>query len=89
MSGIAEYYVIALVIGVIVVLWLFWSFGSARSPQPKRALGRLMFGPFWPSVDNYLSRRGGLTRRELIGWGALALIVVFAVAFTGSARAYA
>jgi nitrogen fixation-related uncharacterized protein len=39
MSGIAEYYVIALVIGVIVVLWLFWSFGSARSPQPKRALG--------------------------------------------------
>jgi hypothetical protein len=38
-----------------------------------------MWGPFAGSIENYLIRRGGFTKRERFGWmvvGALMLIVM-------------
>jgi hypothetical protein len=62
----------------VVALWFLFRPGTAKRP---RILGWMMFGPFWPLIDGYLTRRGGFTRRELIGWAIVLLVMVLAAIF--------
>jgi hypothetical protein len=74
------YMVVALLVGV-AWLWLFFVW-RRRSDSSKGIAGFLLFGPFLPVFDTYLRKRGGLTRREWIGWAIVVLVGVAAVAFT-------
>lgn len=62
-------------------LFVFWLLTRARSTERPQFAGFLMFGPLWPTINGYFSRRGSLTRRELWGWGVVAIIIVLAVIF--------
>jgi hypothetical protein len=79
---VAKYWYLALAVGLgafsLAALWLL----SRRTSEEKAHVGGFfVFGPFWPSVNSYFARRGGLTRRELWGWGIVAAIMVLAIIF--------
>jgi hypothetical protein len=74
------YIAVALLVGA-AWLWLFFVW-RRRSGESKGVVGLLLFGPFLPAFDTYLRKRGGLTRRELIGWVLVVLVGVAAVVFT-------
>ena len=74
------WYLAALIVGAAVLLWLIVVRSRNGGPNaPRRTAGWFAFGPFWPTVDRYLSHRGGFTRREWLGWGVVLLIMVAAV----------
>jgi hypothetical protein len=74
------YMAVAIVIGA-AWLWLFFVW-RRHSNESKGIAGILLFGPSLPAFDAYLRRRGGLTRREWIGWAIVVLVGVAAVVFT-------
>jgi hypothetical protein len=79
---VAKYWYLALAAGLgAFSLAAFWLLSRHASEEKPHFAGFIMFGPFWPSVNSYFARRGGLTRRELWGWGIVAAIVVLAVVF--------
>jgi hypothetical protein len=72
-----------LLLGVVILgLWYaIAGLGSQREAQSKgrRVIRRFMWGPFAGSIENYLIKRGGFTKRERFGWavvGTLMLIVI-------------
>ena len=75
------WYLAVAVIGGAAWLWLFlvWRRCPERS---KGVIGFLLFGPFLPSLDSYVQKRGGLTKREWVGWGIVILLMIAAVLFT-------
>ena len=77
------WYLAAGILGGAAWLWLFFVW-RRRPEESKGMVGFLLFGPFLPVFDAYLRKRGGLTRRELIGWGAVVLIAVVAIILTPS-----
>ena len=89
MDTLERYWYLALLVLVGAVwLWFAVSLGRGRSPNAARGIvGWFAFGPFWPRVDDYFSRRGGFTRREWFGWGVVLVLMFGAVLFTGSTRA--
>jgi hypothetical protein len=63
--------------------WIWLYFVWRRRPEGSGGvLGFLLFGPLLPAVDSYLKKRGGLTRREWIGWGIVVIVMAAAIAFT-------
>lgn len=78
--------VTAIVIGLASIGFCIYVARNQSPSKPGRIGGFLMFGPFWPVVDRYLSRRGGFTRREWVGWGVFLVIAVIAILFTGGNR---
>ena len=79
---IAKYWYLAVAVG-LGAFWLaaFWLLARHASDEKPHFAGFLMFGPFWPSVNSYFARRGGITGRELWGWGIVAVIIVVAIIF--------
>jgi hypothetical protein len=77
------YLILGATIGVIA-LWLV--LGGRRKEGQTRVSSILIFGPFGPAVDRYLAKRGGITKREWIGWGIVVLVAVLAIAFTPTTR---
>ena len=75
------WYLAVAVLGGGTWLWFFFVW-RRRSENSKGVVGFLLFGPFLPAFDTYLTKRGGLTRREWIGWGIVAVVMVAAVTFT-------
>ena len=79
---ITKYWYVAVGVGLgAFSVVAFWLFSRSASKEKPHAAGFLMFGPFWPSVNSYFARRGGLTRRELLGWCIVAAIMVLAFIF--------
>ena len=84
-----HWWLFVVVLGGAGVAALWFVLVRTSSSGRRSALGYVMFGPFWQSVNNYFARRGGFTRREWIGWAIVALIMVGAfmfTKFTGSGR---
>jgi hypothetical protein len=79
---IAKYWYLAVAAALgAFSLVAFWLLSRQASEEKPHFAGFLMFGPFWPSINSYFSRRGGLTRRELWGWGLVAAVMVLAISF--------
>jgi len=78
-----NWYVILPVVLGLVAIWLV-----ARTPKGEktRTTSLLLFGPFGPAVDRYLAKRGGITKREWIGWGIVLLVAVLAIVFAPGTR---
>jgi uncharacterized membrane protein len=72
------YAIVGLVLGVLGI-GMLWVLSRPGGTERHRITGFLMFGPFWPFVGSYFSRRGGLTRREVIGWAIVLIVMVLAV----------
>ncbi len=71
-----------ILVGVLVGLAtvaLLYVITKPKQSRPRGVIGWLSFGPFWPSVNRYLVQRGGLTKRETIGWVVVLLFVFVAV----------
>lgn len=72
------------IVGAVVGAWglgILWMLARPGGAERHRVAGFLMLDPFWPFVGGYLSRRGGLTRRELIGWAVVILVMILAFIF--------
>ena len=79
---ITKYWYLAVGVGIgALSLGAFWLLSRNASEEKPNVAGFFMFGPFWPALNNYFARRGGLTRRELWGWGIVAAIMVLAIIF--------
>jgi hypothetical protein len=79
---ITKYWYLAVGVGLgAFSVMAFWLLSRNTSEEKPHFAGFLMFGPFWPSVNSYFARRGGLTRRELFGWGVVAAVIVLAIIF--------
>ena len=79
---ITKYWYLAIALALSAFsLVAFWLLSRHASEEKPHFAGFLVFGPFWPSINTYFSRRGGLTRRELWGWGIVAAIMVLAIIF--------
>lgn len=72
------YLIIGLVLAA-VVMYFFYIFFRGKDSKSRSASGWFMWGPFWPRIDDYLKKHGGLTKREIIGWIIVFLIMVLAV----------
>jgi hypothetical protein len=76
------YWILLLCVGILTLWYAIAGLGQARSAaqsKGRRFMRRFMWGPFAGSIENYLLRRGGFTKRERFGWmvvGALMLIVM-------------
>ena len=74
------YLIIGIVIGVVVIYVLYITVSSKNDNVQKRGvIGRFAWGPFWPPINKYLKERGGLSKREKIGWAIVALIMLLAI----------
>ena len=76
------YVIFPAVLGLIAI----WLIARAPKGQRTRTTTLLMFGPFGPAVDRYLVKRGGITKREWIGWGIVLLVAVLAIVFAPGTR---
>jgi protein-S-isoprenylcysteine O-methyltransferase Ste14 len=88
MDMLERYWYIA-ILGVVVALtlWFAVTLGRGRSPDAEKGpIGWIVFGPFWPRVDQYFSRRGGFSRREWLGWGVVLLLMIGAILFSVASR---
>ncbi len=65
-------FLLALTVG-IGGLWLGVTANRQQSDSRAPWKRYLIWGPFAPAVDNYLAKRGGYSKREILGW----LFVVF------------
>ena len=74
------YALVAIVVGVWAILILLM-LARPGGTERHRLMGLMMLGPFWPFVGGYLSRRGGLSRREWIGWAVVIVVMVLAAVF--------
>lgn len=74
------YAIVGVVLGALGI-GMLWVLSRPGGAERHRIAGFLTFGPFWPFVGDYFSRRGGLTRREVIGWGIVLIVMVLAVVF--------
>ena len=85
MNILEQYWWLILCIILASVALLILTSGSRRSESEERPrIGYIIFGPFWPAIDNYFVRRresGGLARREIIAIIGLLLLFIIAVAF--------
>jgi hypothetical protein len=72
------YAIVGIVVGALGI-GMLWVLSRPGGAERHRITGFLMFGPFWPFVGPYFSRRGGLTRREVIGWVVVLIVIVLAV----------
>lgn len=80
MREILEQYWYGILGATVAVVGLWVLFRPTTSERP-RIVGFMFFGPFWPLINGYLTRRGGFTRRELIGWGIVLLVIILAIIF--------
>jgi hypothetical protein len=78
------YVIFPAVLGVLAI-WLVLR-RPKDDPGKPRTASLLIFGPFGPTVDRYLAKRGGFTKREWIGWGIVLLIAVLAIVFAPHGR---
>jgi hypothetical protein len=69
------YLLLGVLLGAAGVAWGFYRATRERA-NGKRDYS--FFGPF----AGYLERRGGFTRRELIGWGVVIGFMLVAIALT-------
>jgi hypothetical protein len=76
------YLLIGLLVGAIAVWAIF--FRSSGDPERRRPLSPLVWGPFAPYLSDYLTRRGGFTRREIVGWLIVLLVAIVAIILTPS-----
>ena len=76
------YLLIGLVVGAFGVWAMFLR--PRRDSDDRRPLSLLVWGPFAPYISHYLARRGGFTRREIIGWCIVLVIALVAVFLTPS-----
>jgi hypothetical protein len=74
------WYLAVLIILAAVFVWLI-VVRSRTGGAPRSNAGCFSFGPFWPTVDRYLNRRGGFSPREWLGWGMVLLVAMIAVVF--------
>jgi hypothetical protein len=79
------YLLLGLALGEFGV-WLTFFRARRTSREVPVGIGRIVWGPFWPSLSNYLAKRGGFTRREWIGWGIVLLIALLAIFFPPGGR---
>ena len=87
MSILEHYwYLIFAVAAGLFAIWMVLFRSRKGDAGTSRGMSWLFFGPFGPAVDRYLNNRGGLTRRELIGWGIVAVIMVLAILFAPGGR---
>jgi hypothetical protein len=72
------YLFIGVVIGVVAIYALYISF-SGHGDQKRGILGWLSWGPLWPVINKYAKGRGGLSKREKIGWAVFFLITIIGI----------
>jgi hypothetical protein len=78
------YMVIPVALGLLAI-WLVLRRPRDQDSKP-RLTSLLIFGPLGPAVDRYLAKRGGITKREWIGWGIVLLVAVLAIIFAPGGR---
>ena len=69
------FFILALTLGVVAI-YLLYIIVREKDSQKRNLSGWLMLGPLWPSMNEYLKKRGGLTRRETIGWVIVLIIML-------------
>jgi hypothetical protein len=74
------YAIVGTILGALGI-GMLWVLSRPGGAERHRLIGFLTFGPFWPFVGGYFSRRGGLTRGEVIGWAAVLVVMVLAIIF--------
>lgn len=62
-----SFLIFALITGVIAT-YLLYIIIRGNNTKSRLLSGWIMWGPLWPTVNEYLQQRGGLTKRETIGW---------------------
>ena len=72
------YLIIAIVIGVVAIYFLYVSI-SGQNTQKRSVIGWFTWGPFWPSINKYAKERGGLSKREKIGWVVVGLLIILGI----------
>jgi hypothetical protein len=65
---------------------LFFALRPRNEGKSRRLASLFLFGPFGPTIDSYLAKRGGFTKREWIGWGIVVLVGILAIVFTPASR---
>jgi len=72
----------AVVLGVLGLAAAYFSFGGADQSKSQRLVSFLVAGPFGPAVRNYLARRGGLKRHEVLAIAVATMLFVGLIVFT-------
>src|SRR4030042_3836778 len=78
-------FIIVVVLGFAVWALLFRLFRHHPPAQSRasRVTGYTLFGPFWPTIEKYMSKRGWkLSEREMLGWLLVFLLMIAAILFT-------
>jgi hypothetical protein len=57
-------------------LWLGLSVLRPGQSKGRSLLRVFLWGPFAGPAENYLAKRGGLTKREKLGWAVVGLLML-------------
>ena len=69
--------------GVWILLFRLFRRHPPAQSRASRATGYTLFGPLWPAIEEYMSKREWkLTKREVLGWLLVFLLMIAAILFT-------
>ncbi len=75
-------FLIVVILGFAAWALLFQLFRHQPPAQSRASCvtGYILFGPFWPTIDKYMCKRGWkLSKREMIGWLVVFLLMISAI----------